>query len=100
MLVLLIDRFLDAGDTKEEMKMVFETRKILGRQGIMVNHPAVSAPIQFGHSAAAHLETRTKVTVPEVQKLLNSAPGVVLMDGRETGAYPTAATDATGHDGV
>ena len=92
--------FLDTGYTKEEMKMVWETRKILEDQRIMVNPTAVRVPVYFGHSEAVHLETRTKVTVPEVQKLLNSAPGVVLMDGRETGAYPTAATNAAGHDGI
>ena len=80
--------------------MVWETRKILEDPDIMVNPTAVRVPVYFGHSEAVHIETRTKVTVAEVQKLLNSAPGVVLMDGRELGAYPTAATDAAGRDGV
>jgi aspartate-semialdehyde dehydrogenase len=66
----------------------------------MVNPTAARVPVYFGHSEAVHIETRTKVTVSEVQKLLNSAPGVVLLDGRELGAYPTAATEAAGRDAV
>jgi aspartate-semialdehyde dehydrogenase len=95
-----IAEFLDTGYTKEEMKMIWETRKILEDENIMVNPTAVRVPVFFGHSEAVHIETRTKVTVPEVQKLLNSSPGLVLMDGREMGAYPTAATDAAGRDAV
>jgi aspartate-semialdehyde dehydrogenase len=95
-----IDVFVDTGYTKEEMKMIWETRKILEDPGIMVNPTAVRVPVYFGHSEAVHIETRTKITVPEVQKLLNSAPGVVVIDGRELGAYPTAATDAAHKDAV
>ena len=95
-----IDVFLDNGYTREEMKMVWETRKILEDAAIMVNATAVRVPVYYGHSAAVHLETRTKITVPEVRKLLNSAPGVVVIDGRELGAYPTAATDAAHRDAV
>jgi aspartate-semialdehyde dehydrogenase len=95
-----IDVFLDTGYTKEEMKMIWETRKIMEDPAIMVNPTAVRVPVYYGHSEAVHLETRTKITVPEVQKLLNSAPGVVVIDGRELGAYPTAATDAAHRDAV
>ena len=95
-----IDEFQDNGFTKEEMKIVWETRKILEDPGIMVNPTVARVPVHFGHSEAVHIETRTKVTAAEVQKLLNSAAGVVLLDGQETGAYPTAATDAAGRDGV
>ena len=95
-----IDVFTETGYTKEEMKMVWETRKIMEDASIMVNPTAVRVPVYFGHSEAVHVETRTKITVPEVQKLLNSAPGVVVMDGREFGAYPTAATDAAHRDAV
>ncbi|MGW8370043.1 MAG: aspartate-semialdehyde dehydrogenase, partial [Gammaproteobacteria bacterium] len=86
-----IDQFTDNGFTREEMKIVWETRKILDDPNIMVNPTVARVPVYFGHSEAVHLETRTKITVAEVQKLLNSAAGVVLLDGRETGAYPTAA---------
>ena len=95
-----IDVFLENGYTKEEMKMVWETRKIMEDPDIMVNATAVRVPVYYGHSEAVHIETRTKITVPEVQKLLNSAPGVVVIDGRELGAYPTAATDAAHRDAV
>jgi aspartate-semialdehyde dehydrogenase len=50
----------------------------------MVNPIEARVPVCFGHSEAVHLETRTKITVSEVQKLLNSAPGVVMLDGCET----------------
>jgi aspartate-semialdehyde dehydrogenase len=95
-----IDDFLDNGYTKEEMKMVRETRKILEDDRIMVNPTTVRVPVSVGHSEAVHIETRTKVTVPEAQKLLNSAAGVIVIDGHETGKYPTALTDAAGHDAV
>lgn len=90
----------ESGYSEEEMKMVWETRKILADDQIMVNPTAARVPVYFGHSEAVHLETRTKVTVAEVQKLLNCAPGVVLMDQFAAGEYPTAAMDAAGHDGV
>jgi len=95
-----IDVFLDNGFTKEEMKMIWETRKIMEDDSIMVNPTAVRVPVYFGHSEAVHIETRTKVTVSDAQKLLNSAPGVVVIDGRAPGAYPTAATEAADHDAV
>jgi len=95
-----IDAFVEGGFTKEEMKIIRETRKILEDPNIMVNPTVARVPVYFGHSEAVHIETRTKVTVAEVQKLLNSAAGVVLLDGRETGAYPTATTDAAGRDAV
>ena len=94
------DEFTASGFTTEEMKMIWETRKIMESPQIMVNPTAVRVPVYYGHSEAVHIETRTKVTVAEVRKLLNSAPGVVLLDGRELGAYPTAATDAAGRDAV
>lgn len=95
-----IGDFLESGFTQEEMKIVWETQKIFEDPEIMVNPTVARVPVYFGHSEAVHVETRTKVTVCEVQKLLNSAPGVVLLDGHEAGAYPTAATDAAGSDAV
>ena len=95
-----IDEFLEGGFTKEEMKIVWETRKIFEDDKIMVNPTVARVPVYFGHSEAVHIETRTQITVEDVQKLLNSAPGVALLDGRETGAYPTAATEAAGRDEV
>jgi aspartate-semialdehyde dehydrogenase len=95
-----IDNFLDNGYTKEEMKMVWETRKILEDPNIRVNATAVRVPVFFGHSEAVHLETRTKITVEEVRSLLSKAPGVEVMDERRPGGYPTAATEAANRDTV
>lgn len=95
-----IDVFLDNGYTKEEMKMVWETRKILEDESIMVNPTAVRVPVFHGHSEAIHIETRTKVTVPEVQKLLNSTPGVQVFDKRAPGGYPTAVSQGANRDSV
>ena len=95
-----IDVFLDNRYTKEEMKMVWETRKILGDDDIMVNPTAVRIPVFYGHSEAVHVETREKITAAQVCELLRNAPGVKLVDGVATGAYPTAATEAAGTDPV
>jgi aspartate-semialdehyde dehydrogenase len=95
-----IDDFQDNRYTREEMKMVWETRKIFGDDSIAVNPTAVRIPVFFGHSEAVHVETRKKITAAEVCDLLKKAPGVTLMDGCETGAYPTAVTDGSGHDPV
>ena len=84
----------------EEMKLIWETRKILEDPDIMVNPTCVRIPVYVGHSEAVHIETRTKVTVLEARKLLNSAAGVELMDGDGPGEYPTAATDAAHRDAV
>jgi len=95
-----IDVFQDNRYTKEEMKMVWETRKILGDPDILVNPTAVRIPAFYGHSEAIHLETRDKISAPEVCELLRNAPGVELVDGVEIGQYPTAVTESSGHDPV
>ncbi len=95
-----IDVFLDNGYTKEEMKMVWETRKILDDETIQVNPTAVRIPVFYGHSEAVHIETAAKISADEVRALLSAAPGVKVVDGREAGAYPTAATEAAGTDDV
>ena len=95
-----IDQFQDNGYTKEEMKMVWETRKILEDPNIRVNATAVRVPVFFGHSEAVHLETRTKITAEEARTLLSKAPGVQVMDERRPGGYPTAATEAANRDTV
>jgi len=95
-----IDVFQDNRYTKEEMKMVWETWKIMGDDTIAVNPTAVRIPTFFGHSEAVHLETRDKISAAEVCALLEKAPGVELMDGTDTGQYPTAVTDASGNDPV
>ena len=88
---------MDNGYTKEEMKMVWETRKIMEDENIMVNATAVRVPVFYGHSEAVHIETRKKITAGEACALLEKAPGVQVMDRREPGGYPTAI-DAAGQD--
>jgi aspartate-semialdehyde dehydrogenase len=57
-------------------------------------------PVFYGHSEAVHIETRDKITVEQAYELLKNAPGVVLIDKREDGGYPTAVTDGAGQDPV
>jgi aspartate-semialdehyde dehydrogenase len=95
-----IDDFQDNGYTKEEMKMVWETRKILGDDSILVNPTAVRVPVFFGHSEAVHIETRRKLTAAEARDLLARAPGVTVMDDHRLGGYPTALTEAAHRDPV
>ena len=95
-----IDVFLDNGYTKEEMKMVWETRKIMEDASIRVNPTAVRVPVFYGHSEAVHIETRRKISADEARSVLEKAPGVVVMDERRAGGYPTPATEAAGHDAV
>ena len=95
-----IDTFQDNRYTREEMKMVWETQKIMGDESIAVNPTAVRIPAFFGHSEAVHIETRDKISAEAVCELLDNAPGVTLMDGVTTGAYPTAVTEASGNDPV
>jgi aspartate-semialdehyde dehydrogenase len=86
-----IDVFTENGYTKEEMKMVWETQKILGDAAIKVNPTAVRVPVFFGHSEAVHIETRDKITAAQARELLSKADGIVLMDEQVNGGYPTPA---------
>ena len=95
-----IDVFQDNRYTKEEMKMVWETRKILGDEDMLVNPTAVRIPAFFGHSEALHIETRDKITADEASELLARSPGIEVLDGVEIGQYPTAVTEASGADPV
>ncbi len=95
-----IDVFEDNGYTREEMKMVWETRRILGDPSIQVNPTAVRIPTFVGHSEAIHIETRDKITAEKVRELLANAPGVEILDEAQTGGYPTAVTEASGSDPV
>ena len=92
-----IDVFMENGYTKEEMKMVWETQKIMEDDSIQVNPTAVRVPVFYGHSEAVHIETRKKITAAEARALLVKAPGVIVMDKREPGGYPTPI-DAAGND--
>ena len=95
-----IDVFMDNGYTKEEMKMVWETQKILGDEDVKVNATAVRVPVFFGHSEAVHIETRKKISAEIVKALLEKAPGVTVLDTRKDGGYPTAVTESSGNDNV
>jgi len=95
-----IDEFQANGYTKEEMKMVWETRKILEDESIQVNPTAVRVPVFYGHAEAVHIETRDKITAAQARSLLESAPGIVVIDERKAGGYPTPVSDAAGTDPV
>ena len=95
-----IDDFLDNGYTKEEMKLVWETQKILNDSSILVNPTAVRVPVFYGHSEAVHLETKVKITAAQARALLENAPGVVVVDEHKAGGYPTPVTHASGTDAV
>lgn len=99
-LIPQIDDFQDNGYTKEEMKMVWETRKILEDGAIQVNPTAVRVPVFYGHSEAVHVETRSKLTAAAARELLEDAPGVVVVDERRPGGYPTPVSHAAGTDEV
>ena len=99
-LIPQIDSFADNGYTKEEMKLVHETRKILGDASIQVNPTAVRVPVFFGHSEAVHLETRDKITAAQARALLEKAPGIEVVDNPAEGEWPTPVTHASGSDPV
>jgi len=95
-----IDSFQDNGYTREEMKLVWETRKILGDAALRVNATAVRVPVFYGHSEAVHIQTRRPLSAEQARELLRKAPGVTVMDERRAGGYPTAATEAAKRDTV
>ena len=99
-LIPQIDDFQPNGFTKEEMKLVWETRKILGDDSIGVNPTVVRVPVFYGHSEAVHIETRDKLSAEQARELLERAPGVVVVDERVAGGYPTPVTHASGSDAV
>jgi aspartate-semialdehyde dehydrogenase len=87
-LIPQIDVFMDNGYTKEEIKMVNETRKIMGDDSIRVNATCVRVPVFYAHSESVNIETEKPITPDEARKLLSKAPGVILIDDPENGAYP------------
>ncbi|WP_318522688.1 aspartate-semialdehyde dehydrogenase [Photobacterium leiognathi] len=92
-----IDEFLDNGYTKEEMKMVWETQKILGDASIRVNPTCVRVSVFFGHAEAVHVETHQPVVVEDVVNMLENTDGIEVFHGTD---YPTQVTDAVGKDHV
>lgn len=94
-----IDTFQENGYTREEMKMVWETRKILEDDTIMVNPTTVRVPVLYGHSEAVHVELGSPLSAADARALLAKAPGVKVVDTVKN-RYPTALTHASGHDEV
>lgn len=95
-----IDVFLENGYTKEEMKMVWETKKIFEDENITVNPTCVRIPVFYGHSEAVHIETRDHIDAAAARVLLEKAAGVTVLDDRVDGGYPTAITESAGFDPV
>lgn len=94
-----IDVFLDNGYTKEEQKMMFETRKILHDESLKITATTVRVPVYYGHSESVNVEFRKPVTLEEVKKVLCEAEGVIVMDDPENRVYPTAL-ECADHDEV
>ena len=93
-----IDVFMDNDYTKEEMKMVWETHKIMGDESIRVNPTAVRVPVFYGHGEAIHIETRQPIDAEDVKQLLAQAEGITLYETRED--FPTQVSCASGNDQV
>jgi aspartate-semialdehyde dehydrogenase len=94
-----IDSFLENGYTKEEMKMVDETRKILGSESIGITATTVRVPVFYGHCESVNIETEKKITVQRARELLSGAPGIELLDDPQSGLYPMPV-EASGQDSV
>jgi len=94
-----IDSFLDNGYTKEEMKMVNETRKIFGDDSMRITATTVRVPVFISHSESVNIETEKPLSPADVKKLLSKAPGVTVADDPKKGLYPTPI-EASGLDDV
>lgn len=90
-----IDKFDENGFTLEEMKMIKETKKIMGDESIQVTATCVRIPVVYGHSESLYVELKDDFDLQEVRELLEQAPGIVVVDDPANQAYPLA-TDATG----
>ena len=95
-----IDVFQDNGYTKEEMKIVWETRKILRDPALRISATAVRVPVFFGHSEAVNVELKRRVAVEEALELFRGARGVIVMSQDRAGGYPTAGVEAARSDAV
>ena len=87
-LIPQIDLFLENGYTKEEIKMVNETRKIMGDNSIQVNATCVRVPVFYAHSESVNIETEKYISADEVRKILSKAPGLLVVDDPENKSYP------------
>ncbi|MDB5052031.1 MAG: aspartate-semialdehyde dehydrogenase [Bacilli bacterium] len=89
-----IDKFLDNGFTNEEMKMILETKKIMGDETLQVTATCVRIPVVYGHSESVYVELKQEFDIAEVKQLLADAPGIVLQDDPEQQLYPLASEAA------
>lgn len=95
-----IDEFQDNGYTREEMKMVWETKKIMEDDAILVNPTAVRVPVLYGHSEAINVELNAPLSAADARALLTKAPGIKLVDNPAKLHYPTPISHAAGKDEV
>ena len=95
-----IDKFMENGYTKEEMKMSWETKKILGDDSVAVSATCVRVPVFYGHSEAVQIETKKPISAEDAKALLENAAGVTVIDEHKDGCYPTAVHDSAGQDSV
>lgn len=95
-----IGEFQDNGYTQEEMKMVWETKKIFEDENIRVNPTCVRIPVFYGHSEALHIETSDPISAADARDLLSNTDGIVVVGDETTDEYPTAVLDAAGKDSV
>ena len=95
-----IDEFQDNGYTREEMKIVWETRKIFEDAALRISATAVRVPVFFGHSEAVNVELKRALPVDEALGLFRGAPGVILMSRDQAGGYPTPGIEAAQSDAV
>jgi aspartate-semialdehyde dehydrogenase len=86
-----IDKFLDNGFTNEEMKMILETKKIMGDESLEVTATCVRIPVVYGHSESVYVELKSDFDIAEVKELLANAPGIVLQDNPQEQLYPLAS---------
>jgi aspartate-semialdehyde dehydrogenase len=86
-----IDKFLDNGFTNEEMKMILETKKIMGDESLEVTATCVRIPVVYGHSESVYVELKSDFEMAEVRELLANAPGIVLQDNPQEQLYPLAS---------
>jgi aspartate-semialdehyde dehydrogenase len=96
----VIDSMQENGYTREEMKMHWETRKIFADEDISVNATAVRIPVFYSHSEAVHLETDNDFEMEDVRRLLEQAPGVMLLNDDDPAEQATAVTHGAGRDEV
>lgn len=94
-----IDVFYDNGYTKEEMKMVYETHKIMGDDSIKISATTVRVPVMTSHSESVMMETKDKISIEQIRKAIEEAEGVILKDDFANEVYPTTL-DSSGNDDV